>query len=184
VSPLIFVAVGTILVGLGVSGPVPIPLGILGAACLLFGLSRIRWRNDVLNWTFWGTLSLLGALVGVLALLAAQVRVPFIHLLAIAVLQAAVAVGLATGVRDCLLAGGADAADPRLARLLLARALVVATFASTVISVLVDGLLFEVPAVTLLVIAILAMLAYLWLGVLMFKLRDEPSLQADSAGRA
>jgi hypothetical protein len=50
--------------------------------------------------------------------------------------------------------------------------------------VLVDDLLFEVPAVTLLVIAFLAMLAYLWLGVLLFKLRDEPSLQAQSAGRA
>lgn len=182
-SPLSFLAAGTALVGLDVSGPLPLPFGIVGAFVVLVGVCRIRWRNDVLNWTFWGSLALLGALVGVLVLLVARVDPAFIHLLAIAVLQAAVAVGVATGVL-CLLGGEADPADPRVTRLQLARALVVVTFASTIISVVVDGLLFEVPAVTLLVIAFLAMVAYLWLGVLTFQLRDEPSLQEHSTGTA
>jgi hypothetical protein len=117
-------------------------------------------------------------------LLVGGAPVPFLLVLLIAVLQAAVTVGLATGVRACLLDAGVEPDDLRVSRLVVARTLVVVTFASTLISVLIHGLLFAVPEVTLLLIGLLSMVAYVWLGVLMFRLRDEPSLQAHATGTA
>lgn len=183
-SPLSLVALGTILTALGAAGPLGFFVGLSGVAILVVGVYRIRWRNDVLNWTLWGTLALLGALMGALVLLVGGAPVPFLLVLLIAVLQAAVTVGLATGVRACLLDAGVEPDDLRVSRLVVARTLVVVTFASTLISVLIHGLLFAVPEVTLLLIGLLSMVAYVWLGVLMFRLRDEPSLQAHATGTA
>ena len=183
-SPLIVVAAGTLLTGLGVSGPLGVVPGAVGVVALLAGLYRIRWRNDVLAWTFWGALALLLALIGWPALVLAGAHLPFLLFLLIASLQAGVAIGLATGVRACLLGAGADAGDPRVTRLALARTLILVTFASILISVMVDGLLFAVPTLTVLLIAFVSMVAYVWLALLMFRLRDEPSLQAHSTGKA
>jgi hypothetical protein len=184
VSPLIVVAAGMLLIGLGVSGPLGVVTGAVGVVALLAGVYRIRWRNDVLGWTFWGALALLLALIGWLALAIAEASLPFLLFLLIASLQAGVAIGLATGVRACLLGAGTDAGDPRVTRLVLARTLILVTFASILISVMINGLLFAVPELTLLLIYFLTIVAYLWLGLLMFRLRDEPSLQAHSTGKA
>jgi len=184
VSPLIPVATGTLLTGLGVSGALGFLPGTLGVIAVVAGVYRIRWRNDVLGWTFWGALALLLALIGLLALVLADASLPFLLFLLIASLQAGVAIGLATGVRACLLDAGVKPEDQRASRLVVARTLVVITFASTLISVLIHGLLFAVPEVTVLLIVFLSMVAYLWLATLMFRLRDEPSLQAHSTGKA
>ena len=183
-SPLSLVAIGTVLTALGVSGPLGLLVGTAGVAVLIVGVFRIRWRNDVLNRTFWGTLGLLGALMGALVLLVGGAPLPFLLVLLIAILQAAVAVGIATGVRACLLDAEAEPDDPRVSRLVLARTLVVVTFASSVISVLIDGVVFAVPTVTLLLIGLLSIVAYLWLAMILLRLRNEPSLQDHSAGQA
>ena len=183
-SPLIVVAAGTLLTGLGLSGLFGVVTGTVGVVAVVAGVYRIRWRDDVLGWTFWGALALLLALIGWLALVISGASVPFLLFLVVASLQAGVAIGLVTGVRACLLGAGADAGDPRVTRLVLARTLILVTFASILISVMIDGLLFAVPALTLLLIYFLSMVAYLWLALLMFGLRDEPSLQAHSTGKA
>jgi hypothetical protein len=50
--------------------------------------------------------------------------------------------------------------------------------------VLIDGVVFAVPTVTLLLIGLLSIVAYLWLAMILLRLRNEPSLQDHSAGQA
>ena len=174
-APLTFAGVGWILVTLGVSGPLGVLVGTPGVVVTLVGVYRIRWRNQALTWTFWATAALLASLIALFL----PIPPTFLHLLVIAALLTAIGVGLATGVRDCLLADDGSAGRP-IAHLAAIRLLILATFGLNVAVVIVDDLLFEVPAVTLAVIGLVSLLPSLWLGMVLLQVRDQPSVQEQS----
>lgn len=175
-APLSFAGVGWILATLGVSGPLGgVYLGMIGVAVMLVGIYRIRWRNQALTGTLWATAALLVSLVALFL-----VPVSFVHVLVVALLQTAIGVGLATGVRDCLLGSGDGSTSRPVAHLSALRLLILAAFGLTVVTVIADDLLFQVPETTLAVISLAALLPSLWLGVLLFQLRNEPSVQEHS----
>jgi hypothetical protein len=178
VSPLTFAGAGWFVVVLGLSGPLGVLLGTVGVAIALVGVSRIRWRNQVLVRTFWATVALLGALL----VLIAGVPPLLGFVLLLSALQTGVGVGLATGVRDCLLAGG-PGAEAQADRLHLVRILVVVTYLLTAGATVAFAAGAAVPEVWLVLLFYVTLAVNLWLGVLLLQVRHHPSLQEHATGR-
>ena len=174
--PLTFAGAGWALTNLGMAGPLGVHVGIVGVAVTLVGVYRIRWRNQTLTWTFWTTGGLLASL---LALFLPIPRM-FVHLVVIAVLQTAVAVGLATGVRECLVGGGADPSTKGVAHLPILRSIILVLFGVTLAAVTVDALVLAVPQGIFLLLSLAALAANLWLAGIVLRVRDAPSVQEHS----
>lgn len=175
--PLTYAGVGWILANLGMAGPLGLQIGIVGVAVTLVGVYRIRWRNQTLTWTLWATVALLVSLVGVFL----PIPRTFLHLVVIAVLHTGVAVGLTTGVRECLVGGGSDPADRPVAQLPLVRVLVIVVFGATLAVVTVDALALAVPQGIFVLLGLAALAAHLWLGVVLLRVRDAPAAQEHSS---
>ena len=174
--PLTFAGAGWALTNLGMAGPLGVHVGIVGVAVTLVGVYRIRWRNQTLTWTFWGTG---GLLVSLLALFLPIPRM-FVHLVVIAVLQTAVAVSLATGVRECLVGGRAAPSMQRGAHLPILRSIILVLFGATLAAVTVDALVLAVPQGIFLLLSLAALAAHLWLAGILLRVRDAPSVQGHS----
>jgi hypothetical protein len=165
---------------LGLVGIPHVFVALVALPVVIVGLQRIRWRNTTLTYTFWAVIALLVLELANIA----GLRAGLLHLLVLALLHSGVAIGLATGARECLAGGGADETDRKMTHLRMARALVIVTFLSTLISVLVADTMFRPPTLSLLLIAILSLAANLWLGVILVQLREHPTLQEHSTGRS
>jgi hypothetical protein len=178
-SPLMFAGVGWILGFLGTSVPGIGFAAPLGAAFMVVGLMRIRWRSQSLAASFWASVALLVSLVVIMSGLYSSV----VLVLAVVLLQTGVGVGMATGVHECLTAAPGDTPQAKIDQLRLARTLVIATIGGTVLAAAFQGAGLAPPPVSMLLLFVATLSVHIWLGVLLISLRAHPAVQEHSTRR-
>lgn len=172
-SPIVLTGAGWLLAALGFFvGGIGGLVALIGFGVMVYGLHSVRWRNDWFGRAFWLTAIALLLLLTIMFLLYGRAQV---YTLTLA--QAAIAVCLARGVRECV----APSTEPTGSlRALHLTSLVVA--ASMTVAVVVDAIALagaEVSATLVAVLLLVTGLAGIVFGGLLVSLGRAPALQAD-----